>query len=770
MRVSRTNSIFVFIKKRVGIEVFNINGAKYMRVCGFGLILSMMLLASCGDDGDSATSLPEDRSSEVLQSSGASDLSNDSSDGSVKSTNSAGGCNEENNCLLDARDGQTYRTVKIGNQVWMAQNLNYAYLQPTSEWDSSSFCYNDSIEYCEKYGRLYLWSAAMDSATHFGMRGEGCGYASTYDADSTIRGVCPEGWHLPCSDEIEELFSSVGGRPVAGSALKSTTDWDSLGNGIDSFLFTALPAGYRYSNETFEGLGLNASFWTTSQTTPYISLNMGLFYDTDTAHVPNSNFKSKSYSVRCLKDSQKESGAELPGEILREPCKTEAGDFCERDLLVDERDGQTYKTVKIGHQWWMAENLNYAYMLSTDSLDSSSFCYNNSPEYCEKYGRLYPWAAAIDSAGTFSVGGKGCDLNTTCVLRYPVRGLCPEGWHIPNENEWFVLIKAMNGSYRAGKKLKSTDGWIENGNGIDGFSFTVLPAGGRLGLEKNYRYEGEEALFWTSSRNSGGNPTGMTTRNYSNRITQESAINHAISIRCIKDDESLLAESGSLWPMSYATPCKTTEEDDCEYGTLTDERDGQTYKTVKIGDQWWMAQNLNFAYLQPTSELDSSSFCYNGSSGNCEKYGRLYLWSAAMDSAGVYGEKGKGCGDGKVCSRPSGSVQGVCPKGWHLPDSTDWSTLFAAVGGRSFSGKSLKSTSGWKRDSSTNAFGFSVLPAGLKQTEDWYAYMDIYSYISSSMEQDSGWVRSAYFDYTRDGVSYQSVAKNNGASVRCLKD
>ena len=55
---------------------------------------------------------------------------------------------------MDARDGQIYKTVKIGNQVWMAQNLNYAYLQPTSELDSSSFCYEDSPENCKKYGRL----------------------------------------------------------------------------------------------------------------------------------------------------------------------------------------------------------------------------------------------------------------------------------------------------------------------------------------------------------------------------------------------------------------------------------------------------------------------------------------------------------------------------------------------------------------------------------------------------------------------------------------
>ena len=743
-----------------------------MRVCGLGLILCAVFLAGCGDDGDSATNLPEDRPSSALQSSGSSSsgVSNGSSSGSVKSSNSKSGCNEESNCLMDARDGQIYKTVKIGNQVWMAQNLNYAYLQPTSELDSSSFCYEDSPENCKKYGRLYLWSAAMDSATLFGMGGEGCGYASHYGVDRTVRGVCPEGWHLPSYDEFEELFTSAGGKYVAGMTLKSTTGWDSINNGIDSFSFTALPAGYRNSNKKYEDRGLRAYFWSANPSTNYIALNMGLRYGYDTAYVSNSNFKSEAYSVRCLKDDQERNGAELSEEILTKTCKTEAGDFCEHDLLVDARDGQTYKTVKIGHQWWMAENLNYAYLLSTESRDSSSFCYNNSPENCEKYGRLYPWGAAIDSAGTFGIAGKGCDPEKTCVLRYPVRGICPEGWHLPNETEWFVLIDALNGLHRAGWKLKSTSGWKDEGNGIDGFSFTALPAGGSVGSEIEYQHEGEEANFWTSSRNDLGMPTQITTYYYNGGVSRSAAVTPANSIRCIKDDESLLDESGYLESVTYAIPCKTVEEDNCEYGTMTDERDGQIYKTVKIGDQWWMAQNLNFAYLQPTSELDSSSFCYDDSPSGCEKYGRLYLWSAAMDSAGLYGEKGKGCGYGKVCSRSSGSVQGVCPKGWHLPDSTDWNTLYAAVGGFMFSGKYLKDTTDWKRNSSTDAFGFSILPAGFRYAKGGYNYMYEYAYFFSSTELDSGKVSDAYFRYDNDHVIGNDVAKNLGVSVRCLKD
>ena len=133
----------------------------------------------------------------------------------------------------------------------------------------------------------------------------------------------------------------------------------------------------------------------------------------------------------------------------------------------------------------------------------------------------------------------------------------------------------------------------------------------------------------------------------------------------------------------YSSSSSSSSSIKVVYGEMTDERDGQVYKTVYVEsiDRTWMIQNLNYAYLQPTAELDSSSWCQNDDPEDCGKNGRLYIWSAAMDSAGLFSEDGKGCGYGVKCYW-YWIVRGVCPAGWHLPNSDEWSEfIFAALGG-----------------------------------------------------------------------------------------
>lgn len=216
-------------------------------------------------------------------------------------------------------------------------------------------------------------------------------------------------------------------------------------------------------------------------------------------------------------------------------------------------------------------------------------------------------------------------------------------------------------------------------------------------------------------------------------------------------------ETSSSSLITLATPCKTESEDNCEYGELTDVRDGQTYKTVKIGDQWWMAQNLNYAYLEPTADEDSSSFCFKNDDSFCVDYGRLYLWSAAMDSTGIWTTNDK--------------ERGVCPDGWHLPSEAEWDALFKAVGGGGTAALVLKSTSGWYNGGNgTDAFGFSVLPADYRTAEkDYYYDVGERAYFWSSSERYSN-AMIQFFAYNFDYVHTAGVNKDRAYSVRCLKD
>ena len=192
---------------------------------------------------------------------------------------------------------QVYKmtTIKGENytKTWMAENLNY-------ETETGSFCYNDSAEYCEKYGRLYTWAAAV------GKSEEECGYRKNCNLDTGyVRGVCPKGWHLPDTTEWNALFAAVGGIETAGTMLKSTEGWNDYegtsGNGSDTYSFSALPAGYRNGNVYFDHEGSNAYFWSSSEVNSDYARYMRLYYDFVNAG-PNIGGKYYGLSVRCLRD------------------------------------------------------------------------------------------------------------------------------------------------------------------------------------------------------------------------------------------------------------------------------------------------------------------------------------------------------------------------------------------------------------------------------------------------------------------------------------
>ena len=145
--------------------------------------------------------------------------------------------------------------------------------------------------------------------------------------------------------------------------------------------------------------------------------------------------------------------------------------------LKDERDGKTYKTVKIGDQVWMAENLNYA-------VDGIGHCYEDVPENCEVAGRLYKWDVA--------------------------KTVCPEGWHLPSKAEFDTLLSAVKQGYdeeqcSLASMLKATSGWNYGGQGCDKTGFSAVPAGGKhvdSYRAPEYNFAGSAAFFLTSTEHS----------------------------------------------------------------------------------------------------------------------------------------------------------------------------------------------------------------------------------------------------------------------------
>jgi len=178
--------------------------------------------------------------------------------------------------FTDERDGKVYRTAKIGNQTWMAWNLNY-------KTPSGSWCYENSADSCAKYGRLYTWDVAIKA--------------------------CPAGYHLPSNDEWDSLVATAGVRNVAGKKLKTKkSGWndrkDGRGfNGTNDFGFSALPGGYRYYGDGgFGNAGYSGYWWTATVDYSDYAYYRYVYYDSDNVY-KDGYYKSEGLSVRCVADN-----------------------------------------------------------------------------------------------------------------------------------------------------------------------------------------------------------------------------------------------------------------------------------------------------------------------------------------------------------------------------------------------------------------------------------------------------------------------------------
>jgi len=197
--------------------------------------------------------------------------------------------------------GETYQTVVIGSQTWMARNLNY------DPGTGNSRCYENDDNYCDTYGRLYDWATAMDID-------EGYNYEYWGGSDARHRGICPSGWHIPSNKDWDKLYRYADGTsgtdspyasPTAGRYLKARSGWNSgisNGNGEDTFGFAALPGGIGLNDYHLNDVGYLGSWWSASEYGADGAYDRVMGYTSGDAEWSDRYKKGYFFSVRCVKD------------------------------------------------------------------------------------------------------------------------------------------------------------------------------------------------------------------------------------------------------------------------------------------------------------------------------------------------------------------------------------------------------------------------------------------------------------------------------------
>jgi len=392
----------------------------------------------------------------------------------------------------------------------------------------------------------------------------------------------------------------------------------------------------------------------------------------------------------------------------------------ETGKYIDPRDGKTYKTVKIGGLWLMAENMAY-------KPDSGGYwAYDNNQKNVSKYGYLY-------------------DLETA-------KKIAPKGWHLPSREEWQYVYNTI-GKYIV-KPGQTKDEYVFLKMIEDGASgFNALPVGMREKfLGTRYLFKGLYSGYWSSTGEIFAmNWIKIDYYDIGAGITKDVAHKDGISVRLFLDNKA---------------PANIIVTDSIERKSIYD-NESNGYSIVKIGPQIWMTENLKTTHYRNGDQIPNltdrstwkktteGAYCwYNNDSSYKVPYGALYNWYAVSDS------------------------RNLCPTGWHVPSNVDLLILIHSLGGIKTAGDKLKATaSHWFFPDTTanNISGFSALPGGQRFKNGDFMLIGIGGdwWSSSKKEDDSAWYIYILNQYN---ILYSNNMTNNdcnfhfGHSVRCLKD
>lgn len=506
-----------------------------------------------------------------------------------------------------------------------------------------------------------------------------------------------------------------------------------------------------------------------------IGSGVGTFSGGLTGLTENTLYYVRAYAINSAGTAY---GNELVFNAPYGPCPIQP-------TLVDY-DGNVYNTIQIGNQCWMKENLRVTHFddgtaipmgpsTGSSSTIAYRYCPNNDNSNVFSYGYLYNWTARMNGADSTSANPSG------------IQGVCPEGWHVPSDVEWSQLIIHIRNQVKylcdtshdnsIAKALASINGWQNNNEdscnvGFDMLSnnisgFTALPAGARTSVEVHF---GAQAILGSTSYNLGGYPSSFRLKNdWSFPVFGYNGKAVAVSVRCVRNNTDTILNQ-------Y-----------CPGAATVTDYDGNVYKTIKIGDQCWMRENLRTTHYADATSIpvgttwsETVSYRYypNDNINNVLTYGYLYNWVAVMH------------GDNSINNDPIG-VQGICPTGWHMPSITEWTQLTDYIGSQSvyvcgndssYIAKSIASTTGWNNSTNdcsvgnnqntNNATGFNALPAGFA----WFYYDkhfgDDARFWTSSKESPHNTTATGIVttSSSRKFAASPQYAMDSGYSVRCLKD
>lgn len=366
--------------------------------------------------------------------------------------------------FMDGKDGNVYRVTRAAGHFWFAENLR-------ASADDSLYAYKKNV--------YYTWCSLMNLDT------AKCGTKFMSEvSDKKHQGLCPNGWHIPSVAEIKELYNYYA---------KDETKRN---------MFFALFAKGSFATATeYDAEHL----WYISASSSDKSLDslLGRKLYTKTSKLPSRCVKDDDEVLKGELECNEKNGGVVSvddkGNIVQ--CRNNKWVNNPYRYFKDSRDGKVYHKVKIGNQWWMRENLNYE--------TKNSLCID-----CHATGRIYPWSDVMDSAGVFSVNAVECgehknsSEDSLCRPTYPVRGICPEGWHVSSKEEFDILIETVGDSLTAGVMLKDSSSkyWIDDDvPGIDAYGFSARATAAYISNDlKRLR---NAAYFWTSSRLNTGHST-----------------------------------------------------------------------------------------------------------------------------------------------------------------------------------------------------------------------------------------------------------------------